>query len=116
MALEIYPPGRGDVPDLIVVLDAKYSSLPQAQKLAEVAMKYAKIGDARRGRVLSRQVWALTPASPEGELPRDDLRGHCTVDNEAFWSAEFDAANPVIGAIEARPSPPATSTRSRRSW
>ena len=102
MALEIYAPGAV-VPRLIVVLDAKYSSRPQTEKQDEVATKYAKIGDARTGRVLSRQVWALTPLAPATVTDHAGLRRHCTVDNEAFWSPEFDSGNPVCGAVRAIP-------------
>ena len=102
MALEIYAPGAA-VPRLIVVLDAKYSSRPQTEKRDEVATKYAKIGDARTGRVLSRQVWALSPLAPATVTDHAGLRRHCTVDNEAFWSPEFDSGNPVCGAVQAIP-------------
>ncbi len=134
MALEVYPAGpagaatcphcghpleahlseedasssrRGaDVPGLIVVLDAKYSSLPQWEKMKQVAASYSKLGDPRTGRVLSRQVWALTPAAPAGGLGGDGLRRYCTVDNEAFWSEQFDLGSSVNGAVQTRPVEP----------
>jgi hypothetical protein len=105
MTLEIFPPAPAStiVPELIVVLDAKYSSLSQWEKMRNVTTKYSKIGDIKTGRVLSRQVWALTPASPAGTNDTDTLRGYCTVDNEAFWSDQFDIGHPVDGAIQTRP-------------
>ncbi|HJT75688.1 MAG TPA: nuclease domain-containing protein [Gemmataceae bacterium] len=108
VTLELYPAraASADVPEVIIVLDAKYSALAQAEKLTEVSTKYSKIGDVRTGRILSRQVWALTPASPAAGAPADGLRRYCTVDNEAFWSPSFDAANPVNGAVQTRPVRP----------
>jgi len=105
IAIEVYPAG-GDMPELIVVLDAKYSSATQREKMTEVATKYAKLGDPMTGRVLSRQVWALTPAGPAGVARGDELRAHCTVDNVGFWSAGFDIAHPVNGAVRTRPVGP----------
>lgn len=106
MTLEVYPRDTPDMPDLIIVLDAKYSARPQREKLNELAVKYAKIGDARTGRVLSRQVWALTPASPAGPLGRAGLRAFCTSDNRGFWSDDFDTEYPVNGAVQTRPTRP----------
>ena len=51
-------------PELIIVLDAKYSSEAHTVKLDEFSRKYGKIGVFRTGRVLSRQVWAMTPMLP----------------------------------------------------
>lgn len=105
ISIEVFPASapNAETPDLIIVLDAKYSSSPQSVKMAEVATKYSKIGDIRTGRVLTRQVWALTP-SPAGRnsLPRD-LRRFCTVDNAGFWSSSFDIQSPVNGAIQTCP-------------
>ncbi len=108
MTLEVYPAraAAADPPDVIVVLDAKYSALSQREKLTEVSTKYSKIGDPRTGRILSRQVWALTPGAPTGGTLADGLRRFCTVDNEAFWSPDFDATNPVNGAVQACPVRP----------
>lgn len=108
MTLEIRPAraAPADVPEVIVVLDAKYSALSQWEKLTEVSTKYSKIGDVRTGRVLSRQVWALTPSSPASGTSTEGLRGYCTVDNDAFWSPTFDPTNPVNGAIHTRPVRP----------
>jgi hypothetical protein len=108
MAIEVCPARAGapDLPELIIVLDAKYSSASQAEKMIEVSTKYSKIGDARTGRVLSRQVWALTPAAPVGEGWAEGLRKYCTVDNRGFWSQAFDVSNPVNGAIQTRPVAP----------
>jgi hypothetical protein len=104
--LEVAPAPAPDIPALIVVLDAKYSSLPQWEKMKEVAASYSKLGDPRTGRVLSRQVWALTPAAPAGGPGADGLRRYCTVDNEAFWSEQFDLDGPVNGAVQTRPVEP----------
>ncbi len=108
MALEVYParPAAAAIPELIIILDAKYSSASQWDKLTEISTKYSKIGDVRTGRILSRQVWALTPAAPANSTHPDELRRACTVDNEAFWSAEFDMTNPVNGALQTRPLRP----------
>jgi hypothetical protein len=108
LALEVYtgPRSVDAAPDLIVILDAKYSSAPQHVKLQEVSSKYAKIGDPVTGRILSRQVWALTPAGRDGGGARDSLASYCTVDNRAFWSSSFDADNPVNGAVQTRPTAP----------
>lgn len=108
MALEVYParPSPVDVPELVVVLDAKYSSMTQWEKMTEVSSKYSKIGDVKTGRVLSRQIWALTPVPPTNLPPQDGLRRYCTVDNEAFWSGQFDVSNPVNGAVQMRPVVP----------
>src|SRR5581483_6295871 len=63
LALEVFsaPDPNRVVPDLIVVLDAKYTSASQAEKLETVRQKYSKIGIFRTGLILSRPVWALTP-------------------------------------------------------
>jgi hypothetical protein len=108
--LEPQPPRTSspDLPELIVIFDAKYSSMPQWDKMKEVAGSYSKIGDARTGRILSRQVWALTPTDAAGAARFDGLRRHCTVDNEAFWSEQFDLSNPVNGAVQTRPISPST--------
>jgi hypothetical protein len=109
MAIEIFPTRSSsiDLPEVIVVLDAKYSAMSQWEKLTEVSTKYSKIGDPRTGRVLSRQVWALTPSLPAaGQAAPEGLQRYCTVDNQAFWSATFDPANPVNGAVQTRPVRP----------
>ena len=105
IAIELFPQG-GDpaMPWLIIVLDAKYSSLSQSHKVEEVKSKYSMIGDLVKGTVLSRQVWALTPAAPPGWTRSDNLRGCCTVDNRAFWSDRFEMTNPVNGAVRTRPT------------
>jgi hypothetical protein len=109
IAIEIYPAGKtpADVPELIIILDAKYSSSSHRRKLGEVEDKYSKIGDLATGRVLSRQVWALTPQPPTFSSTAGGLQSHCTVDNQAFWSEHFEMVNPVNGAIETRPVPSA---------
>jgi hypothetical protein len=93
------------VPDLIVVLDAKYSSTSQAEKLDEVRRKYGQVGVFRTGQRLSRQVWALTPALPENTNSEagSGWEAHCTVDNFSFWSEDFDMSGTVNGAVQAKP-------------
>ncbi len=108
MAIEVFrarsaTPG---IPDLIIVVDAKYSSATQAEKMVEVTTKYAKIGDGRTGRVLSRQVWALTPAASVEGASGEGLRRFCTVDNVAFWFGAFDPDSSVNGAVQTRPIAP----------
>lgn len=95
-------------PELIVVLDAKYSSDPHALKLDEVRSKYGKLGVFRTGRVLSRQVWALTPSAARGRGPaRPEWASFCTVDNTGFWSDQFDFDSSVAGVVQAKPNMPA---------
>jgi hypothetical protein len=108
MAIEVFRarPLAAGMPDLIIILDAKYSSDTQEEKMIDVMTKYSRIGDGRTGRVLSRQVWALTPAAPARGTGREELRHYCTVDNEAFWSMQFDMNNPVTGAVQTRPVRP----------
>ncbi len=107
MALEIFAAGnRTPTPDAILILDAKYSHVPHLQKLAELGQRYGRIGDPRTGRVLSRHVWALTPAEAGPRGDRTHLKGFATADNLGFWSADFDAASPVNGALETRPTRP----------
>jgi len=104
VAIEIYGADATLPPELVIVFDAKYSSVPHAEKLREVKDKYDRIGVHRTGRVLSRQVWALTPAAPAypgAALP--DCAPFCTVDNEGFWSDDFDMASSVAGAIQTKP-------------
>src|SRR6266511_1354171 len=62
ISIEIFAPGdtSGGPPEMIIVLDAKYSSEPHLVKLDEMYRKYGKIGIFQTGKVLSRQVWALT--------------------------------------------------------
>lgn len=105
IALELFPrdsPSKG-VPTLIVVFDAKYTSLSHKQKADEVKAKYSAIGDPSTGTVLSRQVWALTPVAAESGRNPAHLQSYCTLDNTAFWSDSFSMSNPVTGAIEVRP-------------
>jgi hypothetical protein len=76
-----------------------------------VSRKYGKIGIFRTGRVLSRQVWAMTtmPAASIGALRegQPEWASYCTVDNIGFWSDEFDITSPVAGVVQARPKMPA---------
>lgn len=115
LAIEIFSNrNRGDVspqearemPELILVMDAKYSSVSQHEKMLEVMTKYSKIGDRRTGRVLSRQVWALTPTAPAELSYGAELKRLSTVDNVGFWSENFDIGNPVAGAVRALPTRP----------
>jgi hypothetical protein len=110
LAIEIYPAGTGldAAPELIVVLDAKYSSQPHHVKLDEVQRKYGKIGVFRTGRVLSRQVWAMTPAAPTRvRTQHPEWAAFCTVDNHGFWSEQFDLQSTVAGVVQAKPLMPA---------
>jgi hypothetical protein len=110
IALEIFPPApqQLNTPELIIVLDAKYSSVSHQQKLEEVKRKYAKLGVFKSGRVLSRQVWALTPAPPQTvETSNPEWASFCTVDNQGFWSEEFEMASSVAGVVQAKPQMPA---------
>jgi len=107
MALEIFAAtNRGPIPDGILVLDAKYTHIGHLQKLAEMGQKYGRIGDPRTGRVLSRYVWALTPAETGHRGDRTHLKGFATTDNLGFWSADFDPTQPVYGSLETRPIRP----------
>jgi len=105
IALEIYRDARTDEPpELIVVLDAKYSLLPHAQLLDRVRSKYGRIGLFATGSVLSRQVWALAPTAPMGgPYLSPSWANSCTADNLSFWSDAFDASAPVAGVVHARP-------------
>jgi hypothetical protein len=113
IAIEIFSPGdtSGGPPELIIVLDAKYSSEPHLVKLDEVNRKYGKIGVFQTGKVLSRQVWALTtmPAAQIGSLRegQPEWASFATVDNVGFWSEEFDMNSAVAGVVQARPKMPA---------
>lgn len=106
LALEVFAHGNREnpVPDLIVVLDAKYTTQPHARKLEEVRFKYDKIGVFETGRVLSRQVWAIVPTGPDREARRGpDWARHCTVDNTGFWSERYDMGSPTAGVVRAKP-------------
>jgi hypothetical protein len=95
-------------PELIVVLDAKYSSDPHHVKLDEVRSKYGKLGVFGTGRVLSRQVWALSPAAARTRGPaRPEWASFCTVDNTGFWAEQFDMQSSVAGVVQAKPNMPA---------
>lgn len=109
IALEIFPAAdmSGGPPELIIILDAKYSSEAHYVKLDEVYRKYGKIGIFQTGKVLSRQVWAMTtmPAAQTGTA-REGLpewAAYCTVDNIGFWSDDFDMSSIAGGVVQARP-------------
>ena len=107
IALEIFNTGnRTAMPDAILILDAKYSHIPHIQALTDLGQKYGRIGDPRTGRVLSRSIWALTPAETALRGDRTHLKGYTTADNLGFWSADFDSTSPVSGALEIRPTRP----------
>ena len=113
IAVEIFPAGASNKPpELIIVLDAKYSSEAHSVKLDEVNRKYGKIGIFQTGKVLSRQVWALTPM-PAMKIARGgtgsapEWASFCTVDNVGFWSDEFDIGSYVAGVVQAKPKMPA---------
>jgi hypothetical protein len=105
IAIEVFPAQHvsDQVPKLIIVLDAKYSSQPQEVKRDEIKTKYSSIGDSQTGLILSRQVWALTPKAPSVPAAGGELGRYCNVDNGAFWSDGFDVNNPVHGAVQTRP-------------
>lgn len=111
LALEIYPTASDQgAPDLIVVLDAKYSTVAHAQLLDRMRSKYGRIGVFETGAVLSRQVWALAPTAPGGNrFLSPPWANSCTVDNLSFWSDRFDASSPVCGVIHVRPLLPTPS-------
>jgi hypothetical protein len=96
--------GGGDRPEQIIVFDAKYSSVPHSVLLDQVRAKYGRIGEFVTGRILSRQVWALSPLAPGSPpIPAPAWAGSCTIDNLSFWSDRFDTSTPIAGAIHARP-------------
>jgi hypothetical protein len=106
IAVEVF--GSGDrsnpVPELIIVFDAKYSSVGHQKKLEEVRMKYGKIGVFETGQVLSRQVWALVPTAPSRPVLRGpEWSGRCSVDNSGFWSERYDMASSTVGVVQAKP-------------
>jgi len=103
LAIEIYKPdAKETLPELLVIFDAKYTSRTPYEKMLEVAGKYSRIGNPRTGRILSRQVWALTPTGSVGSR----LPACCEVDNTAFWSPHFDGQGSVNGALVTLPVPP----------
>src|SRR5206468_3068681 len=97
--------GRDEgVPELIVVLDAKYSSVPHPQLLERVRGKYGRIGVFANGSVLSRQVWALAPTAPQSGVTQSlAWANSCTVDNLSLWADAFDTSSPIAGVIQSRP-------------
>jgi hypothetical protein len=118
LALEVYPAKAIEgPPELLVVLDAKYSTLPHPQLLDRVRSKYGRIGVFDTGGILSRQVWALAPTAPQHPAaPSPEWAASCSVDNLSFWSDTFDSSTPVAGVIHARPllgSPPPLETMLR---
>jgi hypothetical protein len=114
IAIEIFAAGAasGQPPELILVFDAKYSSEAHAVKLDEVSRKYGKIGVFETGLVLSRQVWALTPAPAPPAPPArpndaPEWASFCSVDNVGFWADGFDMTSSVVGVVQAKPNMPA---------
>jgi hypothetical protein len=106
IAIEVFPAGdrANPVPEIIVVFDAKFTSMPHFHKLEEVRLKYGKIGVFETGQVLSRQVWALVPNAPQrGYNAGPDWSGHCTTDNSGFWSERYDMNSWTAGVIQAKP-------------
>ncbi len=107
IALEIYDRASHVVlPEMIIVIDAKYSSSAHNVKMDEVRRKYGKIGVFKSGSMLSRQVWAMAPTPAVGgpmEDQPDWAQATCTVDNDAFWSEEFDMRSSVTGVVQAVP-------------
>lgn len=103
LAIEIFPIGDSLVPELIIVLDAKYTSAPHLAKLDELKLKYDRIGEYRTGRVLSRQVWALVPTPARAPISTPAWAADCTVDNAAVIHAEFDIRSFATGVLHAAP-------------
>lgn len=106
IAIELFPPGdrSNPIPELIIIFDAKYSSLPHIRKLEEVRLKYGKIGVFETGQVLSRQVWALVPTMPfPSSTIGPEWSAHCTIDNSGFWSERYDMQSATAGVIQAKP-------------
>ena len=105
ITVEIYPRDSlsKTIPTLIVVFDAKYTSISHQQKMDEVKAKYSAIGDLSTGTVLSRQIWVLTPVPSDVAHNLPQLQSYATIDNTAFWSDSFVMSAPVAGAIEVRP-------------
>src|SRR5262249_56207766 len=108
LSLEVYPAKATEAPpELIVVLDAKYSTLPHPQLLDRMRSKYGRIGAFDTGGILSRQVWALAPTAPlHPAAPSPDWARSCSVDNLSFWSDTFDSSTPAPALIHPRPFPP----------
>jgi hypothetical protein len=106
IALEVFPSANRDaaVPELIIVFDAKYTSMPHIRKLEEVRLKYSKIGLFETGHVLSRQVWALVPSAPyQSRITGPEWSAQCTIDNSGFWSENYDMMSSTTGVIQAKP-------------
>jgi hypothetical protein len=105
LSLELYSSNRAEgAPELIVVLDAKYSNSPHVQILDRVRAKYGRIGSFSDGVIRSRQVWALAPTAPQSsQYLTPQWANSCTIDNLSFWSDSFDDSTPVAGVVQARP-------------
>lgn len=105
LAIEVFGHDRDNpVPELIIVLDAKYTTQPHSRKLEEVRLKYDKIGVFDTGHVLSRQVWALVPSAPQRPIDRGpEWARHCSVDNVGFWSERYDMSSATAGVVRAKP-------------
>ena len=106
VSIEVFSdPARGDpAPDVILIFDAKYTSVPHYRKLEEVRQKYGRVGVFETGRVLSRQLWALVPGLPGRPQRRGpDWSVYCTVDNSGFWSERYDMASATAGVVQCRP-------------
>ncbi len=103
MAIEVFSEDTV-VPELIVILDAKYTSAPHMVKLDAVKLKYDRIGSFRTGRVLGRQIWALVPSRPKQPASRTpDWATLCTVDNIGVFADDFDSSSCSVGVIHAVP-------------
>jgi hypothetical protein len=110
ITVEVFPNdnSKSDVPELIFVLDAKYTSDTHQTKLDDVQRKYGKIGVFQTGLVLSRQVWAMTPSAAQTRYTGGpEWAAFCTLDNLAFWSDSFDMSSTVAGVVQVKPLMPA---------
>jgi hypothetical protein len=104
VAIEVFDAGNSDVPALIIVLDAKYTSAPHPVKLDSVKLKYDRIGEFGTGRVLGRQVWALVPGRPvRGGWSSRGWPDECTADNAGVFADAFDVGSSAVGVVHAAP-------------
>lgn len=103
-AIEIFAAGESAVPEMIIILDAKYTSAPHAMKLETMKLRYDRIGDYETGRVLGRQIWALVPTRPPHPgLRESGLEAACTTDNTRVFAPAFDPSSAAVGVIHAAP-------------
>lgn len=103
MSIEVFSePDDGDnsIPELIIVLDAKYTSRPSRWVVDELRTKYSGIGHFASGRLLSRQVWGLAPQRSTASAA---FISECSVDSDLFLADNFDMNTPVVGVVQVKP-------------